>query len=297
MSTILHTDTQMLIQGITGQEGQKACAWMMHAGSRVVAGVTPGKGGQEVDGISVYSTVKEALKAHPHISLTSIYAPPQFVRSAALEAIEAGIPIIHIIAEEVSLADSAFIIAKARQKGVLIIGPSSIGVISPGIGKVGSIGGPTNDQFTKGPVGLISKSGGLCSEFSMMFTRHGIGQSTVIGIGGNKLIGTTYADLFPFFEKDDDTKVVVLIGELGGTYEEEAAQAIKDRVLTKPVVAFISGIFAQTLPNGVSFGHAGAIVDAHIGRRENKIQKLSEAGVHIADSPEDVVTILKGVLA
>lgn len=296
MAILIDKDTQVLIQGITGQEGRKACEWMSSYGTKVVAGVTPGKGGQLVGSVPVFSSVKEAKEAFPFISVSSIYAPPQFAKNAVVEALDAGIQTIHCIAEEVPLRDSAQILAKAKLLHARIIGPSSIGFIAPGIGKVGSIGGSDNVQFSTGPVGLISKSGGLCSEFSMMLTNHGLGQSAVIGIGGNVLIGTTYADLLPLFEHDPQTKVIVLIGEIGGTYEEEAAQCIKDLGFSKPVVAFISGLFAQTLPSGISFGHAGAIVDSKVGTREGKIKALKEVGAHIAQSPEDVITLIEKML-
>lgn len=293
MAILLEKNAAVLVQGLTGKEGQRAASWMRSYGTNVVAGVTPGKGGQEVDGVPVFNTVKEAVVSFPSISIASVYVPPRFVKSAVLEDIEAGIPTIHVIAEGVPVQDTAELIDMARKNGSRIIGPSSIGFISPGIGKVGSIGGDTNDQFESGSVGLISKSGGLSSEFCLLMTRHGIGQSTVIGIGGDQLIGATYADLFPLFETDVQTKAVVIIGEIGGSYEEEAADAIASGVLTKPVVAFISGLFAETLPQGVSFGHAGAIVDAQFGTRKGKVEALQKAGVRIAEKPEEILGILK----
>ena len=292
MAILINNNTNCLIQGITGLEGQKVSAWMRASGTKVIAGVTPGKGGQLVDGIPVFNCVAEAVSAFPAINLSTIYAPARFVRSAAREAIEAKIPIVHVIAENVPVRDTAELIAFARQHHVTLIGPSSIGLISPGKAKVGSIGGEKNDQFLTGPVGLISKSGGMCSEVSLLLTRNGIGQSTVVGIGGDRLIGTTFADLLPLFEQDKETRAVVLIGELGGTYEEEAAAVLEKKQCTKPLIALITGLFAETLPQGVSFGHAGAIVDKYIGTRAGKIAALTKAGAIVVATPDELLEVV-----
>lgn len=293
MAILVNKNTACLIQGITGQEGQKVARWMKTAGTKIIAGVTPGKGGQEVDGVPVFNSVREAVTAFPQISATSIYAPAKFVHSAAKEAIEAKIPLVHIIAENVPVRDTAELIALARKHDVRLLGPSSIGLISPGKGKMGSIGGEDNSQFLPGNVGIISKSGGMSSEIALLLTRNGIGQSTVVGIGGDRLIGTTYADLLPLFEQDKETKAVVMIGEIGGTYEEEAAEILRTKACTKPLFAFVSGAFAETLPQGVSFGHAGAIVDKDIGTRRGKIEALKNAGAKIVTSPDELPSLLK----
>ncbi|MEK7458618.1 MAG: CoA-binding protein [Patescibacteria group bacterium] len=295
MAILINQNTHCLIQGITGLEGQKVSAWMRTSGTKVLAGVTPGKGGQHVDGVPVFNSVVEAVAAFPSINLSTIYAPARFVRSAAQEAIEAKIPIVHVIAENVPVRDTAELIALAHQHHVTLIGPSSIGIISPAKAKVGSIGGETNDQFLAGPIGLISKSGGMCSEVSLLLTRNGIGQSTVVGIGGDRLIGTTFADLLPLFEQDKETKAVVLIGELGGTYEEEAAAVLAKKQFTKPLIALITGLFAETLPQGVSFGHAGAIVDKYIGTRAGKITALTKAGAIVVATPDELLEKIKAI--
>lgn len=288
MSILIDQHTVCIVQGLTGKEGQKAAEWMKIAGTKVVAGVTPGKGGQEVDGAPIYNSVQEAVAAHPEVTATAIYVPAKFVKSAAMEAIAAKIPLIHIIAENVPVRDTAEILATAKKAGVRILGPSSIGVISPGKGKMGSIGGERNEQCMPGNIGIISKSGGMSSEICTVLTRKKIGQSTVVGIGGDVLIGSTFADLLPLFEKDPETKAVVIIGELGGTYEEEAAAVLASKKFTKPLIAFVSGLFAETLPQGVSFGHAGAIVDSKIGTRKGKIEALTNAGAHVVKSPEEI---------
>lgn len=291
---ILVTDkTKVLIQGITGKEGSKVCLQMQNYGTRVLAGVTPGKGGQEVYGVPVYNTVAEALENHPGIN-TSFIAVPNFAAFGAIEeAIKNKISLINVLTEHIPIQDSARAIALARQSKVRIVGPSSIGIISPGIGKVGSIGGDDpRGVFSKGSVGIISKSGGMASETAWILTKNGIGQSTVAGIGGDVLVGSSFADLMEDFEKDEQTKAVVLFGEIGGTYEEEAAQLIKSGKFTKKVVAFISGLFAQELPQGTKLGHAGAIVYGQKGSYKSKIQYLKEAGVVIAKTPDEIPDLI-----
>lgn len=294
MAILITKPTNCLVQGLTGKEGQRAASWMAASGTKIVAGVTPGKGGQTVENIPIYDTVAEALSAHPEISATSIYAPAKFALAAGLEAVDAGVPLIHLIAENMPVRDTAVLVARAAKAGVRLVGPSSIGLISPGIGKLGSIGGVDNKQFIPGPVGLLSKSGGMSSEIATQLTKAGLGQSTVVGIGGDRLIGSTFADLLPLFEADEQTKVVVMIGEIGGTYEEQAAAVVQK--MNKPVVAFISGLFAETLPQGVAFGHAGAIVDSTIGTRVSKISALQQANAHIVNSPEDIVATVSKLL-
>lgn len=296
MAILVNESTTFLIQGITGQEGRKTAVWMRAYGTQVIAGVTPGKGGQEVDGVPVYNAVEEAVLKHPEITATSIYAPSTFVKSAALEAINGNIPLVHIIAENVPTRDTAEILAEAGKRNIRVVGPSSIGIISPGKGKVGSIGGEVNNQFMPGNVGIISKSGGMSSEVGLLLTRHGIGQSTVVGIGGDRFVGSTFADLLALFERDAETKAVVIIGEIGGTYEEDAARLMEEKKYTKPLIAFISGLFAETLPQGISFGHAGAIVDASVGTRKGKVAALGKAGATIAQTPEEILHTLNGIL-
>ncbi len=292
---ILVTDkTKVLIQGITGKEGSKVALQMRNYGTKVLAGVTPGKGGQEVHGIPVYNSIDEALENHPGIN-TSFIAVPNFACFGAMkEAIEAKIPLINVLTEHIPIQDTAKAIALAREAGIKIVGPSSIGIISPGIGKVGSIGGDDpRGVFGKGSVGVISKSGGMASEVSWILTQAGMGQSTVIGIGGDILEGSSFADLLEEFEKDSQTESVVLFGEIGGTYEEDAAEFIKAGKFTKKVVAFVSGLFAETLPQGTKLGHAGAIVYGDKGSYKSKINSLKGAGVLIAKTPDEIPQLLK----
>ncbi len=294
MAILVTEKTKVLIQGITGKEGSKVALQMQNYGTKVLVGVTPGKGGQEVHGIPVYNSIAEALENHPGIN-TSFIAVPNFATLAAMEeTIKAKIPLVNVLTEHVPILDTARAIALAKQAGVRIVGPSSIGIISPGIGKVGSIGGDDpRGVFRKGNVGVISKSGGMASEVSWILTQAGMGQSTVVGIGGDILEGTSFADLLEEFENDPQTEKVVIFGEIGGTYEEDAAELIKSGKFTKPVVAFVSGLFAETLPSGTKLGHAGAIIYGEKGSYKSKINSLKEAGVIIAKTPDEIPNLLK----
>jgi succinyl-CoA synthetase alpha subunit len=314
---LLQKDSQILIQGITGKEGSKALDWILSSGLQVVAGVTPGKGGQTVHSekhgkeIPVFNSIQEALTDFPKIAITTIYAPPQFVKSAALEAIDQSIKTIHIFAENVPTKDALTILEKARQKNVRIVGPSSIGFAQTGIGAIGSMGGgsmsgylkPESHPSKKG-VAILSKSGGMANTIANYLTQHNIPQTYIVGIGGDRLIGTTYADLLPELMTDEETAAIVIVGEIGGAYEEMFAQELKkisqhgeeNSEQLKPVFAFISGIFAETLPQGIAFGHAGAIVSKSEGTRAGKITALQEAGAQVVASPTEIVTALQTIL-
>ncbi len=314
MAILVNEKTKVLVQGITGKEGSKVALQMQNYGTKVLAGVTPGKGGQEVHGVPVYNSVKEALDAHPGINTSLISVPNFAVFGAIKESIEARIPLINVFTEHIPIQDTARAIALTKNAGVRIVGPSSIGIISPGLGKVGSIGGDDpRGVFRKGSVGVISKSGGMASEVSWILTQAGMGQSTVIGIGGDVLEGSSFADLLIEFEKDPQTESVVIFGEIGGTYEEDAAELIKSgnpsthsavRLsspsksrsgprFTKPVVAFVSGLFAETLPQGTKLGHAGAIIYGEKGSYKSKINSLRDAGVKLAKTPDEIPQLLK----
>lgn len=294
MAILVNEKTKVLVQGITGKEGSKVALQMQNYGTKVLAGVTPGKGGQEVHGIPVYNTIAEVLQNHPGIN-TSFVAVPNFACFGAMEeAINNKIPLVNVLTEHVPIQDTAKAIALARKNGVRIVGPSSIGIISPGIGKVGSIGGDDpRGVFRKGIVGVISKSGGMASEVSWILTKNGLGQSTVVGIGGDILVGSSFADLLEEFEKDPQTEAVILFGEIGGTYEEDAADFIKSGKFTKKVVAFVSGLFAEALPQGTKLGHAGAIIYGEKGSYKSKIKSLEEAGVKIAKTPDEIPSLIK----
>jgi len=297
MSILVDEKTKVLVQGATGKEGQRAISQMLSYGTKVLAGVTPGKGGQEIEAVPVFDTVNEAIYKFPDINTSFIAVPKQAAKDAVLESIAHEIPLINVLTEHMPISDTSYIVAYANEKKVRLVGPSSIGIISPGKAKLGSIGGDNpNFSFSPGNVGVISKSGGMSSEVSYILKRAGFGQSTVVGIGGDVIIGSTFTDSLVEFEKDKETAAVVLFGEVGGTYEEEAAQLIKKGGFTKPTVAFISGIFAESMPAGTALGHAGAIIEAGKGRRIDKIKALESAGVQIAEVPDDFPSLLKKVL-
>jgi len=297
MSILIDKNTKALVQGITGKEGSRAAEQMLAYGTEVVAGVTPGKGGQEIFGKPVYNSVQEALTKHPEINTTSIAVPAAFAKNAVLEAIEARLALIHVLTEHVPIFDSAFCYAQAKKAGVRMLGPSSIGIISPGKAKLGSIGGSEpNFSYQQGKIGLISKSGGMASELSFILKKEGLGVSTALGIGGDVIIGSTFSDLASLFLDDPDTKALVIYGEQGGTYEEDFAEFIVQSKFPKPVFAFIAGIFAESLPAGQALGHAGAIIEAGKGRRADKVRALEKAGVKVANVPDELPKLIKDTL-
>lgn len=294
MAILIDKNSNVLIQGITGGEGSRAAKEMIAYGTDVVCGVTPGKGGQTVEGRPVYNSIKEALEKHPEVNVSLIAVPAPFIRKAALEAIENKIRIINILTEHVTVQDCAYIYASAKKAGVMVIGPSSVGIISPGKGKLGAIGsGEVKNVFIPGPVGIISKSGGMTAEISSVLSQAGIGQSTVIGIGGDQIIGSDFVDILKLFEADPETRAVVMFGEVGGSYEELAADFIKAKGFTKPVFAVIAGAFSEKLPKETVLGHAGAIVSQGRGSYSSKVKALEGAGVKVTNSLIELVQLIK----
>lgn len=290
MSILIDENTRLIVQGITGREGTFHTEQMLQYGAKVVAGVTPGKGGQEVFGVPVFNTVKEAMEA-TDANASVIFVPAKFSRAGIVEAIEAGVPNIFTIAEHVPVHDMMYVYHLARQKGVRVVGPNSFGVISPGKTKAGFM---AHRMFTPGPVGLMSRSATNCYETVLMLTQAGIGQSTCVGVGGDMIPGSTFMDILPLFEEDPETKVVIMIGEIGGNEEELVAEYLKKNGLKKPVVALIAG---KNAPKGRSMGHAGAIVSADgTGSAENKEKVLKEAGVIIAETTTHIVGIVNELL-
>lgn len=289
MSILIDKDTRLIIQGITGREGTFHGQRMIEYGTKVVAGVTPGKGGQKVFGVPVYDTVREAKEA-TGADATAIFVPAKFTSGAALEAIDAGIELIITIAEHTPVHDMLKIYHLAKRSNSTLIGPNSFGVISPGKSKAGFM---HDGIFSEGRVGLMSRSATNCYETVFLLSGAGIGQSTVIGVGGDMIPGSTFLDFLPMFEEDSQTEIIVMIGEIGGADEEEAARYIKDNV-EKPVIALIAG---KNAPRGTSMGHAGAIVSSDgTGSAEKKEEKLKEAGVIIAESTEHLSDIVKSII-
>ena len=297
MAILVDKNTKVLIQGITGHEGARACNEMLSYGTKVLAGVTPGKGGRKVSGVPVYDTVREALAKHPNINTSLIAVPASAVKDAAMEAMFAGIPLVNILAEHVPTLDCAEIVRWARMYRMILIGPSSVGVISPKKGKIGSIGSSLiSNVFTPGSVGVVSKSGGMTAEIAVTLTNAGNGQSTVLGIGGDQIIGFDFVDALKLFGKDPETKAVVLFGEVGGTYEEQAAEFIRKEKFKKPVVAVVAGKFTARLPQGTVLGHAGAIVAKGKGGYDSKVRAFKKAGVPVAATLDEIPGLLRKML-
>ena len=288
MSILLDKSTRVIVQGITGREGQYHTHNMIAAGTNVVGGVTPGKGGQEVEGVPVFDTVAQA-KARTDANATCIFVPPAGAADAIEEAAYAGIELIVCITEGIPVVDMTRAILAVREKGATLIGPNCPGLCTPGHGKIGII---PYGMFTPGPVGFISRSGTLTYEVVSLLTNEDLGQSTCIGIGGDPIIGSTFADYLKRFDEDPQTEVVVMCGEIGGSDEEDAAEYIKTK-MKKPVVAFISG---RTAPPGKRMGHAGAIVSGNTGTAQGKVEALQAAGVPVADTIFDVPALVKQVL-
>ncbi len=290
MSILVDEKTRVVVQGITGNEGMFHTRQMVEYGTKVVAGMTPGKGGQKVDGIPVYNTVFDAVQ-HTGANASAIFVPPAFAADAILEAAEAGIPLIVCMTEGIPTMDMVIVKQYLEAKGSRLIGPNTPGVISPDKCKIGVMAGYIHKA---GTIGIISRSGTLTYEVVDQLTKKGIGQSTCLGIGGDQIIGLNYVDLLGMFEKDSGTEAIIMIGEIGGTAEEEAAQFIEKNV-KKPVVAFIAGL---TAPPGRRMGHAGAIIAGGKGTAKEKMEALEKAGVLVVRNPalvgEEMEAVLKG---
>ncbi len=289
MSILINKDTQLIVQGITGRDGAFHALKMKAYGTRVVAGISPGKGGQVIEGIPVFNTVVEARNA-TGANASVIFVPAPFAADAILEASYAGVELVVIITEGVPVRDMIRVMPIARQNGTKLIGPNCPGLITPEESLIGILPG---NIFRKGNVGLMSRSGTLTYEVVNLLTESGMGQTTCIGIGGDPVAGLYYQDLLQMFEEDPDTRGVVLIGEIGGDAEEKAARFIKAH-MTKPVVAFIAG---QTAPPGKRMGHAGAIISSGSGTAEEKISAFAEAGVPVAKEPSLIPGILRKLMA
>ena len=288
MSILVDEKTKVVVQGITGNEGLFHTRQMVEYGSKVVAGMTPGKGGQRVDGIPVFNTVAEAVKK-TNANASAIFVPPAFAADSILEAAEAGISVIVCLTEGIPTLDMVMVRQYLKEKGSKLIGPNTPGVISPGKCKIGVMAGYIHRP---GPVGIISRSGTLTYEVVDQLTKKGIGQSTCVGIGGDQIIGLNYVDLLEMFQEDSGTEAVIMIGEIGGTAEEEAAQFIEKKV-KKPVVAFIAGL---TAPPGRRMGHAGAIIAGGKGTAKEKMEALGRAGVRVVSNPALVGEELQAIL-
>ncbi|MGI8962868.1 MAG: succinate--CoA ligase subunit alpha [Thermomicrobiales bacterium] len=289
MSILVDSNTRLLVQGITGREGSFHTTQMVEYGTNVVAGVTPGKKGEQVAGVPVFDTVQEAV-AETGANASIIYVPAKFAPDAIYEAVDSGVALVVCITEGVPINDMVPVYAYVNANGARLIGPNCPGLITPGQVKVGIMPGFIHEP---GSVGLVSRSGTLTYEVVDMLTKAGLGQSTAVGIGGDPVIGTSFVDVLRLFEADPETESIVIIGEIGGSDEEDAAVFIREYV-TKPVVSFIAG---QTAPPGKRMGHAGAIISGGSGSAADKIEALEAAGVRVAQSPSQVPTLLKEAIA
>ena len=297
MAILIDENTKVLVQGITGREGRTRTKLMKEYGTKVVAGVTPGKGGAEVEGVPVFDTVYEAVEKVGQIDASAIFVPAPLVKAAAMEAIDAGIKLLLLVPDRVPIHDVLEIADFAEKKGAKFIGPNTLGVLSPGRAVLGMIGGraeTAKQWFRQGDIGVSSRSGGITSAISYYISRAGFGLSTIVHVGGDAVVGLPHPDIMLLFEQDEQTKMVVMFGEIGTTQEERVADLIEQGKFTKPLIAFIGGKAAK---EGTRFSHAGAIVEGGRGSYHSKVSRLKEVGAYVVDSlmeiPEKVAEVRK----
>ena len=300
MSILVNSDTTFIVQGITGREAVNLTRECLDygTGAKIVGGVTPGRRGRDVHGVPVFDTVRQVI-AHsagevPHGSIVTV--PPAFAKDAVFEALEAGIGLIVVVTERIPRRDVAQMVELADMRGARIIGPNCLGIVVPGVAKMGGIGGParnTEQAYQPGPVGVMSRSGGMTTEISSTLTAAGLGVSTAISIGGDAIIGSTYAELMPLFEQDEQTEAIVIYTEPGGRMEAELARYMTEESERKlPIVAFMAGRFMDEMP-GMSFGHAGTIVEGKEDTATEKIARLEGAGIKVAEQISEIPDLVK----
>jgi len=285
MAILVDEETKVIVQGITGHQGQFHALSMKEFGTAVVGGVTPGKGGKDVEGIPVFDTVVEAVR-DTGANASCIFVPARFAKDAVMEAVNAGLRLVSVITEHIPFLDALEFVNYARLRDTVVIGPNCPGVTSPGYGKIGIM---PSKIFAEGDVGVISRSGTLTYEIVNAITESGLGETTCVGIGGDPVTGTNFVDILARFEHDRKTERIVLVGEIGGTAEEEAAEYIK-RHVHKPVCAYVAG---RSAPPGKRMGHAGAIISRGRGTAESKIRSLEDAGVRVATIPSEIPSLLE----
>jgi succinyl-CoA synthetase alpha subunit len=298
MSILLSKDTTFIVQGITGREAVNLTKECLDYGSKVVGGVTPGRKGREVHGVPVFDTVAQAVEHHGGpIDGSVVTVPPAFTKDAVLEAIENGIKLIVIVTERIPRGDVAQMVELADMRGARIIGPNCLGLIVPEVCKMGGIGGPAKDAakaYQPGRVGVMSRSGGMTTEISSSLTQAGLGVSTAVSIGGDAIIGSTYAELMPYFEADEETQAIVIYTEPGGRMEAQLAEWVKDNNSRLPIVAFMAGKFMDDEEmKGMSFGHAGTIVEGKEDTATEKIARLEAAGIRVVERIDEIPDVVK----
>lgn len=288
MAVYIDKNTNVLVQGITGNQGSFHTRQMLAYGTNIVAGVSPGKGGQTVEGVPVYDTVAAAAEKH-RIDASILFVPAPFAKDGALEAIDNGVKVLVLLPEHIPLHDAMAIMAYAKSRGTTVVGPNTFGIVSSGQCKIGIM---PNQFFVPGNIGVVSRSGTLCYEIVGNLKAAGYGTSTVVGLGGDRVVGLSFIDVLKEMEKDPETEAIVMVGEIGGSAEEEAAEFIKGNV-SKPVVAYLAG---KSAPPGKRMGHAGAIIERGKGSFEGKVKALNAAGVPVAQLPFEVPELIKSVL-
>ena len=288
MAILVDEKSRVIIQGITGREGMVRAQLMKDYGTNLIAGITPGRGGQEVYGVPVFDSVEEVWEKLGPIDISVIFIPAAMVRNAALEAIQAGVKLLVIVPDRVPIYDVLEIAAFAREKGARFVGPNTLGLVSPGKAVLGMIGGRAErarEWFRPGDIGVSSRSGGMTSAMSYYLTQAGFGQSTIIHVGGDAVVGLSHPEVMELFEKDEQTRMAVMFGEIGTTQEERVADLIEYGKFTKPLIAFIGGKAAKS---GTRFSHAGAIIEGTRGSYETKVKRLKEVGVQVVDTISDI---------
>jgi succinyl-CoA synthetase alpha subunit len=298
VSILIDADTTFIVQGITGREAVNLTRECLDygAGARIVGGVTPGRLGRDVHGVPVFDTVRQAVEHHgAPIQGSVVTVPPAFTKDAVFEAIENGVELVVIVTERIPRGDVAQMVELAGLRGARIIGPNCLGIIVPDVIKMGGIGGPAKDAakaYTPGPVGVISRSGGMTTEMSSTLTAAGLGQSTAVSIGGDAIIGSSYAELMPLFEADEQTEAIVIYTEPGGRMEAELAGWVREQDSRLPIVAFMAGRFMDEMP-GMTFGHAGTIVEGKEDTAAEKIARLQSAGIEVAEEISQIPDLVK----
>ena len=297
MSILIDQSKRVLVQGITGREGMARTKLMREYGTNVVAGVTPAKGGQEVEGVPVFDTVQEAWEKAGPLDVSVLYIPAPIVKSAALEAIAAGVKLLVIIPDRVPIWDVLAIAKSAKENGAMFTGPNTLGILSPDKAVLGMIGGraaSARSWFFPGPVGVTSRSGGMTSSTAYYLARAGIGATTLVHVGGDAVVGLPHPEVIKLFQQDPETKAIVMFGEIGGSQEERVADLIESGEVTKPVVAYIGGKAAKS---GTRFSHAGAIIEGGRGTHEGKVDRLRSVGATVVEAFGDLPAATKEVLA
>jgi succinyl-CoA synthetase alpha subunit len=297
MSILIDQTKRVLVQGITGREGQARAKLMIGYGTNVVAGVTPGRGGEEVEGIPVFDTIEEAWEKAGPLDVSVLFIPAPLVKNAALEAIDAGVKLLVIVPDRVPIYDVLAVAKRAKEAGARFVGPNTLGVLSPDKAVLGMMGGraaSARSWFFPGPVGITSRSGGMTSSTAYYLAREGIGATTLVHVGGDAVVGLPHPEVIKLFEQDPETKAVVMFGEIGTSQEEQVADLIQTGAFTKPLIAYIGGKAAKS---GTRFSHAGAIVEGGRGTHEGKVERLREVGATVVESFVELPQATKKVLA